>query len=166
MITKNRGFSLIELLVTVAIVALISGASFQFYQEYSAKVYRSEAIIALTYQAGKMEECRARSGNLYSGCGLVICRSLTDSTNAGCLQANRRTLAGHYRLAPPLINGAGTAYLISASLVAPNSKDASCMDANRVNYDLVINQLGQYGISLGGAVPVFGTAQARKCWSK
>jgi len=68
---------------------------------------------------------------------------------------------------PPVLNPPdNTRFMIAASRIVPNVDDTNCISAG-VNYDLVINELGQLGIWLGVGDPIFGnTQQVRRCWNK
>lgn len=147
---RNNGFTLIEVMVSVAIIGFLAVTGWRVYDEHKTKVVRADAVAALTIEANNMEKCGAAQGNTYIGC---ILGSNTSPNN-------------HYRLA--LNNQTATTYTIIAERLVDNPDDTMCTVGGR-NYDLAINELGQTGIRQKGTVvdPVFGnTQQIRRCWNK
>lgn len=61
----SRGFTLIELMITVAIVGILAAMAFPFYQEHINKARRSEAMSALTNAAAAYERFRAAGNFTY-----------------------------------------------------------------------------------------------------
>lgn len=61
--TKLRGFTLIELMVTVAIVGILASIAMPSYLEYIKKGKRSEAEGALVTFANAMEQWRLQNGS-------------------------------------------------------------------------------------------------------
>lgn len=55
MIRRNRGFSLVELLVTVAIVAIIAAVAVPSYRQYLRRANRADATTALLRLAAAQE---------------------------------------------------------------------------------------------------------------
>ena len=70
------GFTLIELMVVIAIVAILAGIAFPFYQEHINKTRRAEAMAALTSAAAAFERFKASNNFTYSGACV--------STDTGC----------------------------------------------------------------------------------
>ncbi|WKE64955.1 type IV pilin protein [Gallaecimonas kandeliae] len=56
--SANRGFTLIELMVTVAVVAILAAIAYPAYTSYLAKGNRSEALTELMRLAGIEEQYR------------------------------------------------------------------------------------------------------------
>lgn len=52
---SNRGFTLIELMITVAILGILSSIAYPSYQNYIRKSYRSDAYNGLTNLADRQE---------------------------------------------------------------------------------------------------------------
>jgi type IV pilus assembly protein PilE len=62
---ESRGFTLIELIIAIAIVGILAGMAFPFYQEHIAKTRRAEAMSALTNAAAAFERFRAAGNFTY-----------------------------------------------------------------------------------------------------
>lgn len=61
-IRSALGFTLIELVIAIAIVGILSAIAFPFYQEHITKTRRAEAMAALTSAASAFERYRAAGG--------------------------------------------------------------------------------------------------------
>lgn len=64
---RHNGFTLIELMITVAIVGILTSVGYPSYQSYIQKAKRSEAQAALVSMATAMEQWRVENNNDYSG---------------------------------------------------------------------------------------------------
>ena len=87
--TKLRGFTLIELMVTVAIVGILASIAMPSYLEYIKKGKRSEAEGALVTFANAMEQWRLQCGNYCNAnavppaCGLADSDGTCAATSTG-----------------------------------------------------------------------------------
>ncbi len=64
---KKNGFTLIELMITVAIIGILTSVGYPSYQNHIKKAKRSEAQAALVSMATAMEQWRVENNNNYSG---------------------------------------------------------------------------------------------------
>ncbi|MDF3124825.1 prepilin-type N-terminal cleavage/methylation domain-containing protein [Rheinheimera sp. 1928-s] len=63
---RNQGFTLIELMIVVAIIGILAAIALPAYQDYTAKARGSNAVASLGGQKIKVAEAYATSGAL--GC--------------------------------------------------------------------------------------------------
>ncbi len=64
---KQMGFTLVELMIAVAIVGIFASISYPSYQSHIMKAKRSEAQAALVSMATAMEQWRVENNNDYTG---------------------------------------------------------------------------------------------------
>lgn len=64
---KQTGFTLIELMITVAIIGILTSVGYPSYQHHIRKAKRSEAQAALVSMATAMEQWRVENNNDYTG---------------------------------------------------------------------------------------------------
>lgn len=67
---RPAGFSLIELMIAVAIVAILAAIAYPSYQRYVQQSHRNAVQTEMTSLAQNFERCRTRA-NSYNACGLV-----------------------------------------------------------------------------------------------
>ncbi len=143
---SEKGFTLIETMIAVAIIGFLAITGWRQYDEYRNRVVRADAINALTRAANEMENCAVRRGNVYTNCA-----------PAANLSPN-----GHYNIVTVTTP---TTFQVTAVRRVFNAEDRQCLLGNQ-NYDLLINELGQQGISLGQGVPIFNTFRVDRCWNR
>ena len=80
-----RGFTLLELMITVLIVAILAAIAYPSYQSYLARAYRSEAYTALN-QWANLQEQYFLDQRYYAG----------DMSSLGAPANSFVTAAGHY----------------------------------------------------------------------
>ena len=67
MTQKQNGFTLIELMIVVAIIGILTSVAYPSYVKYIQKSKRSEAQVALLSMATAMEQWRVENNNDYTG---------------------------------------------------------------------------------------------------
>lgn len=112
---KQTGFTLVELMITVAIIGILSSVGYPSYVKYIQKAKRSEAQAALVSMATAMEQWRVENNNDYSGVTVG-----TDATSIFSDQVPTDGGTKTYTLS--LVSDAGT-YTLTATPVAPQDTD-------------------------------------------
>lgn len=114
-----KGFTLIELVITIAIVGILAAVAIPLYEKQSMKQRRSDAIVALTTAQGEMERDRSDNG-VYAPSGLT-------TTNSP---------KGYYTV-NVAINNSGENYTLTATAGGVQIPDTNCRK-------LILNDLGKY----------------------
>jgi len=136
---NNRGFTLIELMIAVVIVAILAAVAFPTYQNSVRKSRRAEAKIALLEVAQILERCFTEF-NVFVG-PPSQCRILTD-TDADTFGDSFTAIAtnlspfngqGYYTISIPALTFTGTTYLITAT---PTTKGRQDKDTQCASYTL------------------------------
>jgi len=65
LLSKNKGFTLIELMIVIAIISILSSMSYQAYQKYIIKVQLVEALNELSISKRTMEIAIAEGQGVY-----------------------------------------------------------------------------------------------------
>ena len=125
---KNKGFTLLEILIAVVIVGLLAAALLPTYQSAVSKSRRADGRAALTDLAAKQEKFFAQND------------SYTTEVSAGTgLNLERTTsLTGHYNLTVSACAGGAISrcYLLIATATGVQTDDHAC-------YTLMIDNVGR-----------------------
>ena len=119
---NNRGFTLIELMIVIAIIGVLAAVGYPAYTSSVQKGNRADGIGGLLSLAGRMEE-------FY----------MNNDTYAGAVVANATSPNGLYTMSITAQTAFG--YTLTATTI-PVGADAECGN-------LVLNSLGQKTDSLG-----------------
>jgi type IV pilus assembly protein PilE len=109
-----RGFSMVEIVVVIAIVGLLAGIAIPSYRNYILRAHRSEAIRVITSYRQALERCYSQNftyvnvaGNCPAAAGAAI-----------------NTPNNYYNITFPLLNA--TQYRIVATAINTQTNDAPC----------------------------------------
>ena len=130
----QKGLTLVELMVSVAVLAILASIAIPQYSKQTTKARRSDATTALVRAALEMESCRAQALT-YTGCDAT----LTTTTESGI-----------YTLSVA-IPGGGASYTLTATPVADGAQasDTEC---------------GNLTLASTGAKGKTGTGSIAMCW--
>ncbi len=132
---KTKGFTLVELLITLVILGLLAAIAYPTYSGHVTKVRRSDAQIALQDLAMRMESYYAEN-NSYQNATLAK------------LHIDATTPQGFYNLAITQTT-VNTYFLVAKPIGVQAQKDNLCGS-------LTLNELGQKGQS--------GKGTQAECW--
>ena len=109
------GFTLIELMIVLAIVSIITAVSMGFYGDYVTRANRTDARIALTETSASLEKCKSLYANYNSANCNVIFPVISEN--------------GFYSIAPPAATPiTGATFTLTATPVdgERQATDADC----------------------------------------
>ena len=105
---RQRGFTLIEVMITVAIVAILASVALPSYRSYVLRSHRAEAMQVLAEGQAVLERCYAQSF----------------AYNAPCSSApTSPTPQGFYTI---VLTNTATTYTLTATANGMQAKDTQC----------------------------------------
>lgn len=150
--TLAAGFTLIELMIAVALVAILAAVALPSYLDSVRKGRRSEAISAIA--AVQQAQERARS-NFTSYCDDDHLTSAATTTQCG-LNVPRNTPSGYYALA--LSDISGTGYTVTATAAGSQTSDTRCAK--------MAAKVSGGNLSYGSGSSSIDWTDANRCWAK
>jgi type IV pilus assembly protein PilE len=155
---NRRGFTLIEMMVAVAVVAILGAIAYPSYQEHIKKVKRAEGKSALL-KAAQLEERFYTSNGRYTSTTAEF-TALMGGVNGSSVYSGENPAAGNYAvtIATSALSGVNNqAYVLTAT---PNATAAT-------GGPFVDPDCGNFTLSNTGVRAFSGTATTRAkelCW--
>lgn len=151
---RGSGFTLIELMISVAIVAILAAVALPIYNDSIRKSRRTDAFAALSSVQQAQERWRANNAS-YSD----QLTPTASSTPPGLGQA-ANTPNGHYAIALSAVSATG--YTVTAT---PNSSSSQRADGecSRLQVRVAAGNVFYGSASLTGS---FNEGPGNRCWSR
>lgn len=143
---RSKGFTLLELMIVVVIVAILTAIAYPSYRDYIARGRRSDGQSALLDLASRMERYYSQQ-NTYQ-------TATIGTGGANDVRATNTSPEGWYTLS--ISAQTASAFTLSATPLNAQATD------DKVCQTLTLNSLGAKGITTGpGGVP---TGPVTRCW--
>lgn len=152
---RSRGFTLIEMLITIVVLGILAAVVYPNLSSYVKKGRRSEAYNALNAVQQAQERHRANNS--------TFATSLTDATTAsppGLGFGSTSTASGLYTLSLDSVSATGYAVIATAVSGRSQADDSNCQQLR------VRSASGSlfYGSASGDSA--FTESSNNKCWSR
>jgi type IV pilus assembly protein PilE len=165
---SNRGFTLIELMIALAIIAILAAVALPAYFESVRKSRRGEAVGLASQTAQAQERWRANNANFSgdfgpSGLRVVANPSSAPITNWNPTLSNSSPLPTYYTLTIPVGASSPTAYTVRVEAThGGQASDTRCkaMEMRMVNGTIT------YASSTSVGTIAAATTDPNRCWNR
>lgn len=134
--SRQHGVTLIELLIVVAIVAILMAVGIPGYRQHMIRVKRTDAKRELLQVAGRLERCFTRTNDY----------TVADNAGTDCVTLPYTNAEGTYQISG---NITAAAFALTATPQGGQANDGACNA-------FTLNQLGTQGVT--------GSGTAAGCW--
>lgn len=158
---KNKGFTLIELMIVIAIIGVLAMVAYPAYQNYTTRTKRSDAKVALVQLQQLQEKYRANCPQY-----ATAINTTTRSCTSGSYNLVGKTTSekAYYNLSISIpttcpansTTPAAACYILTATATSDQATDTACAT-------LSIDQ-NSTKTSTASGVSAPGTADANNCW--
>jgi len=136
---KNKGFTLIELMIVILIVGILAAIAVPSYEQYARKAKRADGTASLLRAAHNLERCGSTFGRY-------------DHNNCANARAAQDSADGYYRIT--VTNATASTYSFRA-----RAQDSQLKD-NAYCEDFTVDQTG-----VKGATTTNGKETVDTCWN-
>jgi type IV pilus assembly protein PilE len=136
---RKNGFTLIELVVTVGIIAILAAIAIPAYSSYTKKANRTDATRTMTLDAQALERCYSQKFNY---------------TDASCpATGSQPSTQGYYTVTIAVTTAPTASYTITAvPRISPQTSDTDCAQ-------FTLNSAGTQGATTSSSGP-----NTQACW--
>jgi type IV pilus assembly protein PilE len=133
MIRKSAGFTLIELIIAVTIIAILAGIAYPVYIDYVRKTNRAEAKVELMDAAQRLQRCYTALGKFNDSANCPVYSQIL---------SNIVTRKGYYRIyIASAVPATATTYTLHAEAVKKPQTEDTKNGCNNLSIDQNGNML-------------------------